>query len=110
MSTLQRLPNGSIDAHDEGSRVSELQELLERTNKELVQSREHSATLSGRMADLEAELTNARRELCRSEELSIKQHREQREVRAKAACKNREQQVTDTQMLHSTVSCGKTWF
>ncbi|XP_010766613.1 liprin-alpha-2-like isoform X2 [Notothenia coriiceps] len=31
------------------------------------------------MADLEAELTNARRELCRSEELSIKQHREQRE-------------------------------
>ncbi|XP_033939144.1 liprin-alpha-4 isoform X4 [Pseudochaenichthys georgianus] len=77
--TWKRLPNGSIDAHDEGSRVSELQELLERTNKELVQSREHSATLSGRMADLEAELTNARRELCRSEELSIKQHREQRE-------------------------------
>ncbi|KAL3058910.1 hypothetical protein OYC64_010950 [Pagothenia borchgrevinki] len=77
--TWKRLPNGSIDAHDEGSRVSELQELLDRTNKELVQSREHSATLSGRMADLEAELTNARRELCRSEELSIKQHREQRE-------------------------------
>ncbi|CAG5982599.1 unnamed protein product [Menidia menidia] len=76
---LARLPNGSIDAHDDGSRVSELQELLDRTNKELAQSREHSATLNARMADLEAELTNARRELSRSEELSIKQQREQRE-------------------------------
>lgn len=81
VSTLQRLPNGSIDAHDDGSRVSELQELLDRTNKELAQSREHSATLNARMAELEAELTNARRELSRSEELSIKQQREQREVR-----------------------------
>uniref|UniRef100_A0A8P4G371 PTPRF interacting protein alpha 4 n=1 Tax=Dicentrarchus labrax TaxID=13489 RepID=A0A8P4G371_DICLA len=76
-----RLPNGSIDAHDDGSRVSELQELLDRTNKELAQSREHSATLNARLAELEAELTNARRELSRSEELSIKQQREQREVR-----------------------------
>uniref|UniRef100_A0A7N6B8P1 SAM domain-containing protein n=1 Tax=Anabas testudineus TaxID=64144 RepID=A0A7N6B8P1_ANATE len=81
--TLQRLPNGSIDAHDEGSRVSELQELLDRTNKELAQSREHSATLNGRVAELEAELANAHRELSRSEELSIKQQREQREVRPK---------------------------
>ncbi|KAM9757902.1 liprin-alpha-4 isoform 5-T5 [Menidia menidia] len=77
--TWKRLPNGSIDAHDDGSRVSELQELLDRTNKELAQSREHSSTLNARMADLEAELTNARRELSRSEELSIKQQREQRE-------------------------------
>uniref|UniRef100_A0A671VEL8 PTPRF interacting protein alpha 4 n=1 Tax=Sparus aurata TaxID=8175 RepID=A0A671VEL8_SPAAU len=78
-SPLQRLPNGSIDAHDDSSRVSELQELLDRTNKELAQSREHSVTLNARMAELEAELTNARRELSRSEELSIKQQREQRE-------------------------------
>lgn len=78
---LQRLPNGSIDAHDDGNRVSELQELLDRTNKELAQSREHSAALNSRMAELEAELANARRELSRSEELSLKQQREQREVR-----------------------------
>ncbi|TMS19427.1 Liprin-alpha-4 [Larimichthys crocea] len=77
--TWKRLPNGSIDAHDDGGRVSELQELLDRTNKELAQSREHSATLNARLAELEAELTNARRELSRSEELSIKQQREQRE-------------------------------
>uniref|UniRef100_A0AAQ4Q6G0 PTPRF interacting protein alpha 4 n=1 Tax=Gasterosteus aculeatus aculeatus TaxID=481459 RepID=A0AAQ4Q6G0_GASAC len=77
-----RLPNGSIDSHDGGSRVSELQEVLDRTNKELLQSREHAASLNCRMAELEAELANARRELSRSEELSIKQQREQREVRA----------------------------
>uniref|UniRef100_A0A1A8I9P3 Protein tyrosine phosphatase, receptor type, f polypeptide (PTPRF), interacting protein (Liprin), alpha 4 n=1 Tax=Nothobranchius kuhntae TaxID=321403 RepID=A0A1A8I9P3_NOTKU len=77
--TWKRLPNGSIDANDDGSRASELQELLDRTNKELAQSREQSATLNARMAELEAELTNARRELSRSEELSIKQQREQRE-------------------------------
>uniref|UniRef100_A0A8D3DH79 PTPRF interacting protein alpha 4 n=1 Tax=Scophthalmus maximus TaxID=52904 RepID=A0A8D3DH79_SCOMX len=80
VSTLQRLPNGSIDAHDDSSRLSELQELLDRTNKELSQSREHSVTLNARLAELEAELANARRELSRSEELSIKQQREQREV------------------------------
>lgn len=87
MSALQRLPNGSIDAHDDGSRVSELQELLDRTNKELAQSREHSATLNARVAELEAELANARRELSRSEELSIKQQREQREVTVKDGVK-----------------------
>uniref|UniRef100_A0A8C5EPF5 Liprin-alpha-2-like n=1 Tax=Gouania willdenowi TaxID=441366 RepID=A0A8C5EPF5_GOUWI len=74
-----RLPNGSIDAHDDGSRASELQELLDRNKKELAQSRDHSAALNARVAELEAELTNTRRELSRSEELSIKQQREQRE-------------------------------
>ncbi|CAB1425784.1 unnamed protein product [Pleuronectes platessa] len=79
VTTQERLPNGSIDAHDDSSRLSELQELLDRTNKELSQSREHSVTLNARLAELEAELANARRELSRSEELSIKQQREQRE-------------------------------
>uniref|UniRef100_A0A6Q2WQ59 SAM domain-containing protein n=1 Tax=Esox lucius TaxID=8010 RepID=A0A6Q2WQ59_ESOLU len=74
-----RLPNGSIDAHDDSSRSVELQEHLDRTNQELTQSRERSATLSTRVAELEAELANTRRELSRSEELSIKQQREQRE-------------------------------
>uniref|UniRef100_A0A8C7XH89 PTPRF interacting protein alpha 4 n=1 Tax=Oryzias sinensis TaxID=183150 RepID=A0A8C7XH89_9TELE len=77
--SLWRLPNGSIDAHDDGSRVSELQELLDRTNKELAESRKQSAALNARMAELEVELANARRELSRNEELSIKQQREQRE-------------------------------
>uniref|UniRef100_A0AAQ5ZGT8 SAM domain-containing protein n=1 Tax=Amphiprion ocellaris TaxID=80972 RepID=A0AAQ5ZGT8_AMPOC len=88
------LPNGSIDAHDDGSRVSELQELLDRTNKELAQSREHSATLNARVAELEAELANARRELSRSEELSIKQQREQREVTVKDGREDMEERIT----------------
>ncbi|KAM9799704.1 liprin-alpha-4 isoform 4-T4 [Syngnathus typhle] len=75
----KRLPNGSIDVHEDGNRVSELQELLDRTSKELAQTREHSSSLNGRVAELEAELASARRELSRSEELSIKQQREQRE-------------------------------
>ncbi|XP_077458379.1 liprin-alpha-4 isoform X4 [Stigmatopora argus] len=75
----KRLPNGSIDVHDDGSRASELQELLDRTSKELAQTREHSSSLNGRVAELEAELASARRELSRSEEMSIKQQREQRE-------------------------------
>lgn len=87
VSALQRLPNGSIDAHDDGSRASELQELLDRTNKELAQSHEHCATLNHRVTELEAELANARRELSRSEELSIKQQREQREVTVKDGVK-----------------------
>ncbi|XP_068171483.1 liprin-alpha-4 [Antennarius striatus] len=77
--TWKRLPNGSIDAHDSSSRVSELQELLDRANKDLSQSREHSTSLNARLVEMEAELANARRELSRSEELSIKQQREQRE-------------------------------
>uniref|UniRef100_A0A8C8GE93 Liprin-alpha CC2 domain-containing protein n=1 Tax=Oncorhynchus tshawytscha TaxID=74940 RepID=A0A8C8GE93_ONCTS len=77
--TWKRLPNGSIDAHDDGSRSVELQDLLDRTNQELDQSRECSGTLSTRVAELEAELANTRRDLSRSEELSIKQQREQRE-------------------------------
>ncbi|XP_036839473.1 liprin-alpha-4 isoform X3 [Oncorhynchus mykiss] len=77
--TWKRLPNGSIDAHDDGSRSVELQELLDRTNHELAQSRERSGTLSTRVAELEAELANTRRDLSRSEELSVKQQREQRE-------------------------------
>uniref|UniRef100_A0A673X2X3 PTPRF interacting protein alpha 4 n=1 Tax=Salmo trutta TaxID=8032 RepID=A0A673X2X3_SALTR len=76
---LSLLPNGSIDAHDDGSRSVELQELLDRTNHELAQSRERSGTLSTRVAELEAELANTRRDLSRSEELSVKQQREQRE-------------------------------
>uniref|UniRef100_A0A3B3CJ66 PTPRF interacting protein alpha 4 n=1 Tax=Oryzias melastigma TaxID=30732 RepID=A0A3B3CJ66_ORYME len=81
--TSARLPGNICYAHDDGSRVSELQELLDRTNKELAESRKQSATLNARMAELEVELANARRELSRNEELSIKQQREQREVSAK---------------------------
>ncbi|XP_076125365.1 liprin-alpha-4 [Alosa pseudoharengus] len=77
-----RLPNGSIDAHDEGSRCVELQELLEKANKELTQSRERVGMLSTRVTDLETELTTARKDLVKSEEQSAKHQRDIREAMA----------------------------
>ncbi|XP_062400882.1 liprin-alpha-4 [Sardina pilchardus] len=78
----KRLPNGSIDAHDEGGRCVELQELLEKANKELTQSRERVGMLSTRVSDLETELTNARKDLLKSEETSAKHQRDIREAMA----------------------------
>ncbi|XP_041946651.1 liprin-alpha-4 isoform X4 [Alosa sapidissima] len=78
----KRLPNGSIDAHDEGSRCVELQELLEKANKELTQSRERVGMLSTRVTDLETELTTARKDLVKSEEQSAKHQRDIREAMA----------------------------
>ncbi|XP_031423722.1 liprin-alpha-4 isoform X2 [Clupea harengus] len=78
----KRLPNGSIDAHDEGARCVELQELLEKTNKELTQSRERVGMLSTRVGDLETELATARKDLVKSEELGVKHQRDIREALA----------------------------
>ncbi|XP_072522641.1 liprin-alpha-4 isoform X3 [Salminus brasiliensis] len=77
--TWKRLPNGSIDVHDEASRSLELQELLDKANKELATSRERSNTLNSRVAELEGELATVRKELLKSEELSTKHQRDIRE-------------------------------
>ncbi|XP_063072672.1 liprin-alpha-4 [Engraulis encrasicolus] len=76
----KRLPNGSIDVHEESGRCLELQEMLEKANQELSQSRERSSMLSSRVSDLEAELAGARKELLKTEELSIKHQRDIREA------------------------------
>ncbi|XP_076859777.1 liprin-alpha-4 isoform X3 [Brachyhypopomus gauderio] len=77
--TWKRLPNGSIDVHDEASRAVELQELLDKTSKELAGSRERAGALGTRVAELEAELATARKELLKSEELGVKHQRDIRE-------------------------------
>ncbi|XP_022538426.1 liprin-alpha-4 isoform X3 [Astyanax mexicanus] len=77
--TWKRLPNGSIDVHDEASRCLELQEMLDKANKELATSRERSNTLNSRVAELEGELAGVRKELLKSEELSTKHQRDIRE-------------------------------
>uniref|UniRef100_A0A8C1ZSH7 PTPRF interacting protein alpha 4 n=1 Tax=Cyprinus carpio TaxID=7962 RepID=A0A8C1ZSH7_CYPCA len=77
--TWKRLPNGSIDAHDDTSRCLELQELLDKANKELGQNRERISSLSNRMSELETELATARKDLLKSEELSTKHQRDIRE-------------------------------
>ncbi|XP_069046408.1 liprin-alpha-4 isoform X2 [Lepisosteus oculatus] len=78
----KRLPNGSIDAHDEVSRTLELQELLDKANLELAQSKERVSALSTRVAELETDLTTARKDLLKSEELSSKYQRDIREAMA----------------------------
>uniref|UniRef100_A0A8C1BCU1 PTPRF interacting protein alpha 4 n=1 Tax=Cyprinus carpio carpio TaxID=630221 RepID=A0A8C1BCU1_CYPCA len=80
--TQERLPNGSIDAHDDTSRCLELQELLDKANKELGQNRERISSLSNRMSELETELATARKDLLKSEELSTKHQRDIREAMA----------------------------
>ncbi|RXN06539.1 liprin-alpha-2-like isoform X1 [Labeo rohita] len=80
--TWKRLPNGSIDAHDDTSRCLELQELLDKANKELAQNRERISGLTNRMSELETELATARKDLLKSEELSAKHQRDIREAMA----------------------------
>uniref|UniRef100_A0A3B4C3C7 SAM domain-containing protein n=1 Tax=Pygocentrus nattereri TaxID=42514 RepID=A0A3B4C3C7_PYGNA len=77
-----RLPNGSIDVHDEASRCLELQELLDKANKELATSRERANNLNGRVAELEGELAGVRKDLLKSEELNTKHQRDIREAMA----------------------------
>uniref|UniRef100_A0A8C1YAI0 PTPRF interacting protein alpha 4 n=1 Tax=Cyprinus carpio TaxID=7962 RepID=A0A8C1YAI0_CYPCA len=76
------LPNGSIDVHDDTSRCLELQELLDKANKELAQNRERLSSLTSRMSELETELATAHKDLVKSEELSTKHQRDIREAMA----------------------------
>ncbi|XDV51676.1 hypothetical protein PO909_020514, partial [Leuciscus waleckii] len=80
--TWKRLPNGSIDAHDDNSRCVELQELLDKANKELAQNRDRISSLTNHMSELETELATARKDLLKSEELSTKHQRDIREAMA----------------------------
>ncbi|KAJ8360497.1 hypothetical protein SKAU_G00170220 [Synaphobranchus kaupii] len=77
--TWKRLPNGSIDAHDEASRSLELQELLDKANKELAQSKERVSTLTTHVSELETDLTTSHKDLLKSEELNNKYQRDIRE-------------------------------
>ncbi|XP_035376316.1 liprin-alpha-4 isoform X3 [Electrophorus electricus] len=80
--TWKRLPNGSIDVHDEASRAVELQELLDKASKELAVSRDRAGALSARVSELEGELAGVRKELLKTEELSAKHQRDIREAMA----------------------------
>lgn len=79
--TSQRLPNGSIHPDDEAGRTVELQELLDKQNFELAQAKERMAALAASVAELEEDLSTARRDLIKSEEMSSKYQRDLREVR-----------------------------
>ncbi|XP_058883565.1 liprin-alpha-2 isoform X12 [Acipenser ruthenus] len=76
----KRLSNGSIDSSDEASHVVELQELLEKQNYELAQMKERMSSLSSRVSEVELELETARKDLLKSEEMSNKYQRDNREA------------------------------
>ncbi|XP_058841644.1 liprin-alpha-2 isoform X3 [Acipenser ruthenus] len=76
----KRLSNGSIGSSDEASHVVELQELLEKQNYELAQMKERMSSLSSRVSEVELELETARKDLLKSEEMSNKYQRDNREV------------------------------
>ncbi|KAM6458157.1 liprin-alpha-4 isoform 1-T4 [Liasis olivaceus] len=78
----KRLPNGSIHPDDEASQIVELQELLEKQNFELNQAKERLAGLAASVAELEEDLSTARRDLIKSEEMSSKYQRDLREALA----------------------------
>lgn len=59
----------------------ELQELLEKQNFEVAQAKERIAALAASVAELEEDLSTARRDLIKSEEMSGKYQRDLREVR-----------------------------
>lgn len=77
---MQRLSNGSVDTNDEMNQVMELQDLLEKQNFEMTQTKEGLAALSGQFADVEQDLETARKDLIKSEEMSTKYQRDIREV------------------------------
>lgn len=78
----KRLPNGSIHPDDEAGRTVELQELLDKQNFELAQAKERMAALAASVAELEEDLSTARRDLIKSEEMSSKYQRDLREALA----------------------------
>nr|XP_033773375.1 liprin-alpha-4 isoform X2 [Geotrypetes seraphini] len=78
----KQLSNGSVHPEDEESRVVELQELLEKQNGELGQTKDHLTSLAARVAELEEDLTTARKDLIKSEEMSSKHQKDLREALA----------------------------
>ncbi|KAM6219211.1 liprin-alpha-4 isoform 6-T6 [Rhynchocyon petersi] len=67
---------------EDAGRVEELQELLEKQNFELNQTRERLVTLTATVTELEEDLGTARRDLIKSEELSSKHQRDLHEALA----------------------------
>ncbi|XP_044532773.1 liprin-alpha-4 isoform X10 [Gracilinanus agilis] len=67
---------------DEAGRAGELQERLEKQTFELNQARERLVALAGTVAELEEDLSTARRDLIKSEELSSRHQRDLREALA----------------------------
>ncbi|KFP33059.1 Liprin-alpha-1 [Colius striatus] len=74
--------DGSL-CHDENlTKVIELQDIIDKQNKEQTQMKERLTTLSSRVTELEEDLDTARKDLIKSEEMNTKLQRDVRETMA----------------------------
>ncbi|XP_019374975.1 PREDICTED: liprin-alpha-1 isoform X1 [Gavialis gangeticus] len=78
----KRSSDGSL-SHDENlAKVIELQDIIDKQNKEQTQMKERLTALSSRVAELEEDLDTARKDLIKSEEMNTKLQRDVREAMA----------------------------
>ncbi|NWS35472.1 LIPA1 protein, partial [Polioptila caerulea] len=80
--TKRRSSDGSL-CHDENlAKVIELQDIIDKQNKEQTQMKERLTALSSRVTELEEDLDTARKDLIKSEEMNTKLQRDVRETLA----------------------------
>ncbi|XP_027523186.1 liprin-alpha-1 isoform X6 [Corapipo altera] len=78
----KRSSDGSL-CHDENlAKVIELQDIIDKQNKEQTQMKERLTALSSKVAELEEDLDTARKDLIKSEEMNTKLQRDVRETMA----------------------------
>ncbi|NXQ83044.1 LIPA1 protein, partial [Nyctibius grandis] len=78
----KRSSDGSL-CHDENlAKVIELQDVIDKQNKEQTQMKERLTALSSRVTELEEDLDTARKDLIKSEEMNTKLQRDVRETMA----------------------------
>ncbi|XP_066540370.1 liprin-alpha-1 isoform X2 [Hoplias malabaricus] len=76
----KRCSDGSLGPEDEdGVKVSELQEAMDRQSKDLLQMKERVVSLSNRVSELEEDLDTARKDLIKSEDMNTRLQRDLRE-------------------------------
>ncbi|XP_048825615.1 liprin-alpha-1-like isoform X10 [Brienomyrus brachyistius] len=78
----KRSSDGSLNHEEDLSKVVELQEVIDRQNKDLGQMKERLSTLSNRVAELEEDLDTARKDLIKSEDMNTRLQRDLRESMA----------------------------
>ncbi|KAK3548721.1 hypothetical protein QTP70_018473, partial [Hemibagrus guttatus] len=75
----KRSSDGSLGPDEEVGKVSELQEVMDRQSKELLQMKERVICLSSRVSELEEDLDTARKDLIKSEDMNTRLQRDLRE-------------------------------
>ncbi|KAI1889592.1 hypothetical protein AGOR_G00164510 [Albula goreensis] len=78
----KRSSDGSLSHEEDVAKALELQEVIDRQNRDLSQMKERLAALSSRVAELEEDLDTARKDLIKSEDMNTRLQRDIRESMA----------------------------